>query len=212
MGHPAAAAALESPEPSSPTPVEPGSFRHTVLGAAKRFKSTWVELGRLLVRVRDEGMFEAWGYATFEAYCIKELHIRRQTALKLTRSYSFLDRHEPREMKNTEEITTRAPAFEVVEVLADAEERGQLNAEEYQSIRNTIWNPDKAPAELRREFTERFPRPAPEPVGDAVQLRRLAQAARRLASDLKACRRISAAVAERAAALAEDVEELSSGA
>jgi hypothetical protein len=41
-----------------------------------------------------------------------------------------------------------------------------------------------------------------------VQLRRLAQSAKRLASELKGCRKVPAAVTERAFALAEDVEEL----
>ena len=72
--------------------VPPGTFRHTVLVAAKRFKSTWAELGKLLVQVKDENLWEPWGYASFEAYCLKELHIKKQTALKLTRSFSFLAR------------------------------------------------------------------------------------------------------------------------
>ncbi|MGQ0507159.1 MAG: hypothetical protein ACT4TC_17765, partial [Myxococcaceae bacterium] len=122
--------------------VSPGSFRHTVLLAAKRFKATWVELGRMLVRVRDEGSFQEWGYDSFETYCLKELHIRKQTALKLTRSFSFLKKHEPKELAS-EDIVERAPAFEVVEVLADAEERGQLSAEEYRSVRDSIWNQER---------------------------------------------------------------------
>ena len=184
-----------------------GSLRHSVSAAAKRFKSTWVELGKLLCQVRDEGLFVAWGYETFEAYCLKELHIRKPTALKLTRSFSFLNKHEPR-AANDEEAVLRAPAFEVVEVLADAEERGQLSAAEYENIRDTIWNPERPASELRREFSERYPRPPPAPVGDAAQLKRLAAAARRLAQELRGCRKVSSAIFERAAALADDVEEL----
>ena len=102
--------------------VPPGSFRHTVLTAARKFKSTWVELGKLLVQVRDGAQHEGWGYPTFEAYCAKELRIRKATADKLTRSFSFLAKHEPKAM-GSEEIARTAPAFEVVEVLADAEAR-----------------------------------------------------------------------------------------
>jgi hypothetical protein len=188
--------------------VPPGTFRHTVLVAAKRFKSTWAELGKLLVQVRDEAKFEEWGYPSFEAYCLKELHIRKQTALKLTRSFSFLARHESPEVLKDEEFPQRAPAFEVVEVLADAAERGQLSPSEYRSLRDSIWNPEKPAPELKREFAERFPRPPPEPPPEDMQLRRLAQAARKLASELSGSRRVPKAIAERAAALADDVEEL----
>lgn len=191
--------------------LPPGSLRHIVLSAARRFKSTWVELGKLLVQVRDEGKYEEWGYKDFEAYCLKELHIRKNTVLKLTRSFSFLDRHEPDEVKR-EDLPQRAPAFEVVEVLADAEERGQLTPDEYRSLRESIWNPDKPTAELRREFSERFPKPPPAPPAESLQLRKLASAARKLASELNGARAVPRAIAERAAALADDVEELASNA
>lgn len=191
--------------------VPPGTFRHTVLVAAKRFKSTWAELGKLLVQVRDEAKYEEWGYSSFEAYCLKELHIKKQTALKLTRSFSFLAKHEPPEAVKEEEFVQKAPAFEVVEVLADAADRGQLSPSEYRSLRDSIWNPEKSATELKREFTERFPRPPPEPPPEEVQLRRLAQLARKLASELSGSRRVPSAIAERAAALADDVEELAAG-
>lgn len=185
-------------------------YRQTVLAAARRFKSTWVELGKLLIRVRDESLWEGWGHPSFEAYCAKELHIRKSTALKLTRSFSFLQRHEPEEV-GKDALPERAPAFEVVEVLADAEERGQLSPNEYQQIRESIWNPERPVSELKREFTERFPRPAPEPRPTSLQLRRLAQAARKLAGELAACGEVPSHVADRAAALADDVEGLASG-
>lgn len=190
--------------------VPPGSFRHTVLLAAKRFKASWTDLGKLLVRVRDEALFEGWGYPTFDAYCLKELHIRKQTADKLTRAWNFLGRHEPEEAQ-APDIQERAPAFEVVEVLADAEARGQLSPDEYRAVRESIWNPERPASELKRELGERFPRPAPAPPADDVQVRRLAQAMRRLAQDIGACAKVPRAVADRAGALAADLEELASG-
>lgn len=190
--------------------VSPGSFRHTVLQAARRFKASWAELGKLLVKVRDANSWQEWGYETFDAYCLKELHIRKQTAEKLLRSFSFLARHEPREVMEAPDFTERAPAFEVVEVLADADARGQLSAEEYKDVREAIWNTERPVSELRREFAERFPRPAPEPPSDSTQLRRLAGLARKLANELGSTRKVPRAVAERAAALADDVEELAS--
>jgi hypothetical protein len=187
--------------------LPPGSLRHTVLTSARRFKSSWAELGKLLVQVRDEAKYEEWGYQTFEAYCAKELHIRKATALKLTRSFSFLDRHEPEEARS-EEVVQRAPAFEVVEVLADAEERGQLTPDEYKSLRESIWNPDKPAAELKREFSERFPKPPPAPPVEGMQLRGFAKTARKLSGELNGSRLVPSDIAERAAALAEDLEEL----
>ncbi len=110
-----------------------------------------------------------------------------------------------------EDFPQKAPPFEVVEVLADAEERGQLSPQEYRSLRDSIWNPEKPATELKKEFVERFPQPPPQPPAESLQVRKLAQPARKLAIELAGCRRVPAAIAERAAALAEDVEELASG-
>lgn len=186
--------------------VPPGSFRQTVLLAAKRFKSSWVDLGKLLVKVRNDALFEEWGYPSFESYCLAELRIKKQTAEKLTRSFSFLDKHEPRAVHEPE-IQETAPAFEVVEVLAQAEERGQLSAADYKSIRDAIWNPEKPTSELRRELTERFPAPATRE-SDTQAFKRLWSLSKRLAAELHANKKVPKAIAERADALASDLEEL----
>jgi len=179
------------------------SLRSTVAAAARRFKSSWFELGRLLVQVRAADAWRPWGFESFEAYCTGELHIRRATAEKLLRSYGFLKRHEREDVDAAE----RAPAFEVVTVLADAEERGQLTERDYARVRDSIWEPGRTPAELRRELTERFP--APERSVDAhAQLRRFAHTARRLATELRASSRIPTAAKRTAEALADELEAL----
>ncbi len=184
--------------------LNPGSFRHTVLVAARRFKSTWVELGKLLIKVRDQASYEGWGYPTFEAYCAQELHIRKQTALKLTRSFSFLHKHEPKQLLS-EDLAERVPAFEIVEVLADAEERGQMSSAEYRAIRDSIWDPERPASQLKRKLVERFARP---PSGLRDELRQIARAARRLVSQLEGCRSVPRATIQRADALAQELEEL----
>lgn len=186
--------------------VEPGSFRQTVLLAARRFKSSWVEFGKLLAKVRNDGSFQDWGYPSFDTYCLSELRIKKQTADKLTRNFGFLEKHEPQVMR-TPELAEAAPAFEVVEVLAQAEERGQLSAQEYKSIRDSIWNQEKPTSELRRELVEKFP--APEVKTDSTaELKKLWATSKRLAAELHSNRKVPAAIRERADALASDLEEL----
>ena len=127
-------------------------------------------------QAKAKAFAEQWGYESFEAYCLKELHIRKNTALKLTRSFSFLAKHESADVLKDEDFPQRAPAFEVVEVLADAADRGQLSPAEYRSLRDSIWNPEKPATELKKEFAERFPRPPPQPPPESLQVRRVAQA------------------------------------
>lgn len=187
--------------------VPPGSFRQAIVLAAKRFKSSWVELGKLLTKVRNEGTFQDWGYPTFEAYCLAELRIRKGTADKLTKGYSVMNKYEPERLE-APDIAESAPAFEVVEVLAQAEDRGQLSAQEYKSIRDSIWNQEKPTSELRRDLVERFPAPEGEGPSDAANVKRLWQQTKRLAAELRANKKIPRALVERADALAQDLEEV----
>jgi hypothetical protein len=182
------------------------SFRQTVLLAAKRFKSSWVELGKLLSRVLHEGLHEEWGYPSFEAYCLGELRIKKQTAMKLTRNFSFLEKHEPQVMR-APELAEAAPAFEVVEVLAQAEDRGQLTAQEYKSIRDAIWNQEKPTSELKRELAAKYPAPAARG-NDVADFKRLWGMAKRLRDELAANKKVPAAITERAHALCDDLEQL----
>lgn len=184
-------------------------FRGEVRAAARAFKASWTGLARVLTRVRDEALWKGWGFASFEAYCAEEIHIRQSTALKLTRSWTFLQRHE-RDWESAPPDPARpAPAFEVVEVLAEAEERGTLDAEEYRSIRDSIWDPQRPVAAVRRELLDRFPRPVPEPTPTEQRLKQLARSARRLAEELHACRGVPASVRTQADSLAAHVEALS---
>ncbi len=201
-----------SKSPLAPAGLVSGTFRFTVQTAAKRFKSSWVELGRLLVQVRDQALYAEWGYDSFDSYCFKEIHIRKQTAAKLTRSFQFLKNHEPETASASPAESPsqfEAPPFEVIEVLAQAEDRGQLSAQEYKSIRDSIWSGEKSVPEVRRELTERFPTP-PEPLGNAgaLTLPRLAALANKLVSEMRAQKKVPKALIEQAAAVAAELESL----
>lgn len=187
--------------------VPQGSFRHSVLQAARRFKASWAELGKLLVRVRNEALFQEWGFESFEAYCWKEIRIRKATADKLTRGFSFLERHEPKLAANDEALESEAPPFELVEVLAGAEDRGQLSADEYRSIRDSIWNEERPVAEVRKELNEKYPRPVPDVAEDAA-LKRVVALARKLTSELRSVQGVPRAMVDRAEALAEELAGL----
>lgn len=189
--------------------IPAGSFRADVLDSARRFKASWLDLAKHLVRVSGEGLWQEWGYATFDAYCAKELRIKKATAQKLVMSYGFLEKHEP-EVLHDEDRARKTPSFEVIEVLSKAEERGQLDDQTYREVREKLWDQPVAAAEIKRELARRFPEPEPEVEEGAIDLslKRLAAQARKLARDLSGNGKIPRAVAERAAALAEDVEEL----
>jgi hypothetical protein len=185
-----------------------GSLRRKVLEGAQRFKSAWVEFGKLLTEVKRKELWREWGHPSFDRYCSRELFIRASTADKLTASYGFLERHEPELTRARGE--GRAPPFEVIEVLSRAEAAGRLSDSGWRELRDEVLvERPPTPAAVNRKLAERFgpPPPAPEPP-KADRLERLAAMARRLA---EACREeagVPRPVAERAGALAGEIDAL----
>jgi len=188
-----------------------GSLRRRVLESARSFKSSWVELGRMLCEVKRGGLWREWEFASFDAYCAKELFIRKQTAEKLTASYGFIERHEPALVR--EAASPRpAPSFEVIEVLSRAEAAGRLPEDGWRELREDILERPTTPAALNRQLSERYGAPPrPEPASEGERLRKLAVLAHRLSSACGSDDAVPAAVAERARALAEDLDELVDG-
>ncbi len=184
-----------------------GSMRRRVLECARQFKSSWVDLGRMLSEVKREALWREWGYASFDAYCAKELFIRKQTAEKLTTSYGFIERHEPSLARGKE--PRPAPSFEVIEVLSRAEAAGRLPQDGWREMREEILERPPSPAALNRQLSERYgPAPRLEPATEEERLRRLASMARRLAGACAGDEAVPSAVVERARALAEDLDGL----
>jgi hypothetical protein len=182
-----------------------------VLESARQFKASWVELGRLLVRVKREGLWSEWGHASFDAYCTKELFIKKQTAEKLTMSYGFLERHEPalvREPRDRSGDAGRAPPFEVIEVLSRAEAAGRIDDSRWSELREEVLEAPTAAA-VNRQLTDRYgPAPRPPAASDGERLARLVAFARKLAQACAAEKEIPRDVVERAKELVADLEEL----
>jgi hypothetical protein len=188
------------------------SVRRRVLECARRFKSSWVDLGRMLCEVKRDALWREWGFKSFDAYCAKELFIRKGTADKLTASYGFIERHEPAMARGASDAPRPAPSFEVIEVLSRAEAAGQLPEDGWREMRDDIFERAPTPAALSRQLSERFgPAPRPDPPPEGERLARLAASARRLAAACASEEAVPQAVAERAKALAEDLQELLDG-
>jgi len=140
--------------------LEPGTLRHEALEAAKRFKSSWVELGRVLWTVWKEKRFREWGYLTFDAYCAKEIGIRAATAKKLLHSYYFLEKEEPTFLRKiTEGPPTNLPSPEAVNLLRLLERKQEVSPEGYQRVRSYVLEKGREAPEIRREvrtLLERF--------------------------------------------------------
>jgi len=170
--------------------LEAGSLRHGTLEAAKRFKSSWIELGRMLWAVWREKKFREWGYLTFEAYCSKEVGIRPSTAKKLLHSYYFLEKEEPATLRRLSEGAGSSPAglpsADAVNVLRLLKNRRDVPEQGYERVRSYVLEKGKEAPEVRREVRAILEVGPPAP--KAVQAARTRSSVRRLIGTLRSIR------------------------
>ena len=166
-----------------------GSLRRETLEAAKRFKSSWIELGRMLWTVYREKKFREWGYLTFEAYCAKEVGIRAPTAKKLLHSYYFLEKEEPSTLQRLDAETAPAalPSPDSVNLLRLLKNRKEIPAADYQKVRGYVLEKGKEVQEVRREVKSLLQENAKADPA-AVEEARIRSSVRRMIGTLRSLR------------------------
>lgn len=163
--------------------LPPESERYKVLISAKRFKSSWVELGESLTKIAHTGQFHDWGYTSFEDYCAREIRIRRQTADKLLLAFRFLEREEPGVLERREERPL--PDFRSVDLLRQAREEQSFSPDHYNELRRTVIEDDRSHPTAAKQFREMLQEYQPDRRGEY-----------RCQGALSAARRLSNALAE----------------
>ncbi len=155
----------------------PGSFRYKVLDAAIGFKSSWIELGQYLFTAYKDKLYREWGYLTFEAYCAKEIGVRQATAMKLLKSYSFLEREEPSFLKREafeERKPSRIPSYESVNALRLVKDKEDLSPKDYQMLREEVLDHATEDSEVRKKIRYVLKSGAKKESPDSEEERRLA--------------------------------------
>ena len=196
-------------------------IRYAVLVAAKKFKSSWIELGQALYTVWKDKSYKEWDYLTFEAYVAKEVGIRKQTALKLLKSYMFLEKEEPSYVRKEYLESGDAaalPSYESVNVLRLAKNNKSLDSGDYASIRRGVFEMGKDAREVKKDVTsmmrqreELDPEEAREKKKFAA-VRRLVSTLKTLKTELEVSKLAPAAIIKDTAALIKKLEaEISHG-
>lgn len=131
-------------------------LREHTLQMARKFKTSWVDLARAIYTVYKDKAYKQWGYDKFDTYVVKEIGIRKMTALKLLRSYSFLEREEPIYLKpeySESGETAKIPSYETIDVLRKAKNNKELGGRDYMNLREQVFLKGKDAGEVRRDLT-----------------------------------------------------------
>jgi hypothetical protein len=136
--------------------LDESSLRYQILHSAKSFKSSWVDLGRSLYTVYKDKLYKEWGYGSFDIYTVQEIGIRKQTALKLLRSYFFLEKEEPQYLKEEylqQASATEVPSFESVDVLRQAKTKKVLDEKDYSDLKKQVFEKGRDAVQVKKDLT-----------------------------------------------------------
>ncbi len=142
---------------------------------AKQHKASWIRLGQHLFSIFKNKLYKEWGFQAFETYCRKELNIRETTASKLIRSYSFLEKEEPRIVRPdfTEDETPRKiPDYEAVNLLRLAKNNKNIPTNEFAELRNDVLNEGKESKEVRASVKKILETHAPKDTPEMKEQKR----------------------------------------
>ncbi len=155
--------------------------RVDVLAKARSFKRSWIDLAEALARTHDRESWSRWGFADFETYCRRELHITAATAQKLLGSYRFLRKSEPKVIERAaRDPEAPIPSPQAVDFVARATERAAADDDTMTEIRRAAFDEGASAPSLSRRYKEvAFPVSDEERRSKVRQ--QITQAARRLA-------------------------------
>ena len=136
--------------------IDETSIRHQILQNAKNFKRSWIDLGQSLYSVWKDKMYKEWGYNTFEAYTAKEIGIKQPTAMKLLKSYYFLEREEPvylQKERSEDSPAATVPSYESVNLLRLAKDKKTIDSVDYAALKRDVFEAGKDAGEVRKSLT-----------------------------------------------------------
>lgn len=126
--------------------------RAEMIGRVRRFKASWFELGEALTELKRHEGYKKWGFASFEEYCKKELHLKSDTADKLTGSFAFL-KHKAPEVLRRDGRDAPIPTYQAVDFLRRAEE-AEAPAETLSELRRHVLDEGAPLPKISRIYRE----------------------------------------------------------
>ena len=192
-------------------------LREHISQNAKDFKLSWVQLGQGLYSVWRDKLFGAWGFEKFEDYVVRELGLKKPLALKLVKTYFFVEQDEPvylkKEFAEVRE-TAMVPDYESLNVLRSARGRKELSREDYTKLRKDVFEKGKEASLVRKDLTQMIKERKQVDPDEAREerheqsVRRLVAALRSFKKDMETLKLAEPEIVEEAQELLERLEKL----
>ncbi len=195
--------------------MDKNSLRYQILEKVKNFKISWLSLGQALYSVWKDKLYKEWGYLTFEAYTAKEIGIKKPTAMKLLRSYYFLEKEEPgyleKDHAEPEEVAS-IPSYDAVNVLRLAKNKKTLDRVDYADLKKKVFEKGRDARDIKKDLTALIREREELDPEDAMKKRKSAMLKRLLAAlksvkhDAEVLKLLPASIIKETASLISKIE------
>ena len=133
--------------------LDENSFRYDVLYSALKFKTNWIELGEKLYKVYHEKSYAEWGYDSFDKYCTKEVGIRKKTIEKLTNSYYFLQKHEPKVLEDySKKNIAGIPDYNTINLLSQIKSDENVSEDVFDEFKHAAFDEGCTDRALKKRY------------------------------------------------------------
>ena len=137
--------------------LDSDSLRYRVLETSKNFKTSWINLGQALYTVWKDKCYKEWGFSQFDSYTSKDIGIRKDTAMKLLKSYYFLEKENAGFITKSvsgESDASKLPSYEAVDVLRKAANRKDIDKIDYERMKKSVFESGKDAKDVRATLTQ----------------------------------------------------------
>ncbi|MEI6438090.1 MAG: hypothetical protein WCO69_05015 [Candidatus Omnitrophota bacterium] len=181
----------------------------------KNFKASWVTLAQVLHSIWQGKLYEYWGYEKFDQYAERELGIKKAMALKLVKTYQFVEQQEPAYLKSEymeAHEPSALPELDAINVLRLAKNRKELTKGDLTELRKQVFDKGCNAAVVRKDLTSMIKeRKQLDPDEERelrhnAALRRFINAIRSFKKDAETLKLVKADVLKKADELFRDLE------
>ncbi|MBF0486342.1 MAG: hypothetical protein HQL16_07515 [Candidatus Omnitrophica bacterium] len=190
-------------------------LRERVQEGAKEFKTSWLKLAQALYVISRDKLYEYWGYEKFEHYVEREVGMKKAMAVKLIKTYAFVEQQEPEYIK-TEYCEDReanaVPELDAISVLRLAKGKKEITKQDYQELRKQVFDKARSAALVRKDLTaiikerKHLDPDEEREQRNAAALRRFLNALRSFKHDMDALKLVRADIVKKAEELFKELE------
>lgn len=190
-------------------------LRLTAETYVKEFKTSWLQFSQALYSIHQDRLYEYWGYEKFEHYVERELGLKKSMAIKLVKTYAFVEQQEPSYLRKeflTDREAKTIPDMDAISVLRLAKNKKEITKNDYQELRKKVFDQGRSAGLVRKDLTTMMrerqtvdPQEERERRHEAM-IRRLLNAIRSFKKDAASLKLVKADLVQKAEALFYELE------